>query len=815
MLNRVKLSYFQQHVALEVRLDEGLTAIRGRNEAGKSTLLRGICYALFGAKAMPDTLDALVSWGPEGQAGFYPASKLKAEVEFTMDGVVYTVTRGKSGAEVNYEGGKVTGQNEVTAFVCRLLRADAVAAPRLMLSNQNEIRGALEAGPKETTALIERLSEFSQLDDVLELIQEKLTLGSTAHVEAAIATAEAQLSSAQELAVEPDLQSFADAFATHQTALGCAEADQQEAQEALDTATAALNDGKVAQAERQAVVTQISKLSGRLDEIEKELEPLAGAVAPDNVEGRVEAMRAQITGEEQRAAHQRAKDRIIEIADETSGLLLVKAPVGAEAQFARLRKRITDIEGMAALKAKYAKVEPYLGPDNDCGWFKGTVAELEALIEKQAAAVTEGHRVAAASEAQATLLRQQITDGACGFCGQDFSEVPAVKTKNAELDAQAVAAETAAKTRRESADQASRDLEELRTILGQSKPVMKVLDVVGDVAELWSDVLPPCLRWIGPEVEGEVEDPKALQAQIDALDAAQKAYDRAETKLEALNAEKARLLVGLPETLPAPADTPALKRQIRELERQQADYLAGQARVKALQEEQDRLQGQLAAAQTALDDHPAVDLVVLEAAVTAARNALTPAKAAVTEAQDRLRRAEQARADAVAAYDRSVAAVASAQATLKIRKQELKDLAFNNALLKAVRAARPTISDKLWNMVLGAVSRYFSDMRGQPSLVTKTPEGFMVDNHLVSPATLSGSALDILGLAIRVALVKTFLPACPFFVLDEPAQGCDDNRTVNLLGFLAGCGFQQVLLVTHEDTSESVAQNIITIGEKQ
>jgi ABC-type transport system involved in cytochrome bd biosynthesis fused ATPase/permease subunit len=77
----------------------------------------------------------------------------------------------------------------------------------------------------------------------------------------------------------------------------------------------------------------------------------------------------------------------------------------------------------------------------------------------------------------------------------------------------------------------------------------------------------------------------------------------------------------------------------------------------------------------------------------------------------------------------------------------------------------------------------------------------------------SGSTIDSLGLAIRVALVRTFLPTAPFLILDEPAAACSEARTDNMLGFVVGCGFPQVLLVTHEDVSESVADHIITLGD--
>ena len=107
--------------------------------------------------------------------------------------------------------------------------------------------------------------------------------------------------------------------------------------------------------------------------------------------------------------------------------------------------------------------------------------------------------------------------------------------------------------------------------------------------------------------------------------------------------------------------------------------------------------------------------------------------------------------------------------------------------------------------------QWASEMRGTPSVVSKTADGFLVDGHPV--ATMSGSTLDILGLAIRVALVRTFLPSAPFLVLDEPCASMDQTRTEALLGFLVAVGFKQVLLVTHEDVSQNVADHIITLGE--
>ena len=142
-------------------------------------------------------------------------------------------------------------------------------------------------------------------------------------------------------------------------------------------------------------------------------------------------------------------------------------------------------------------------------------------------------------------------------------------------------------------------------------------------------------------------------------------------------------------------------------------------------------------------------------------------------------------------------------------REELAEVNFNNSLVKKLRTARPEIANKVWSNVLGTVSRYFSVMRGTKAVVTKGDDGFLVDGKSVE--SYSGSTLDILGLALRVALIRTFLPNCGFMMLDEPFAACDDGRQTLALGFLASAGFRQVLVITHEGISETVADTLITL----
>lgn len=149
------------------------------------------------------------------------------------------------------------------------------------------------------------------------------------------------------------------------------------------------------------------------------------------------------------------------------------------------------------------------------------------------------------------------------------------------------------------------------------------------------------------------------------------------------------------------------------------------------------------------------------------------------------------------------------QLKIKQTKVEIKDIQVNNTLLKVLREIKPQLANTIWQQVCSTISHYFSIMRDQQSVVTKASSGFEVDDH--NTKALSGSTLDVLGIAIRVALTKTFLPTCRFMLLDEPFAACDTERQTKALGFITSAGFDQVIIVTHEDTTEAVADNLITL----
>ena len=702
MLKQITLTNFKKHESLTVEFAPGLNAIKGSNESGKSTLTQAAAYALFGTKALPYSLEDTVTYGK-------PLNSLKVALDFEVAGKVYTITRSKSAAELNYDGGTVTGQTETSNFVGKLLGTDAQAAPKLILANQNDIRGSLTSGPKATTELIEKLAQFDQLDTLVDLIQEKLTTGSTTSAAAGLAASKEQLNALPDLtapdndALTRNEQVANDGVIAAQAQVGLLQTQVREKLAELAQVHKANRDIEHCEAERTAA-------NRRLTAAERDLKDLGPLPAAPNAKARIDAL---------------AKVKSLE------------ADLGGAEQFAAVEKFL----GLAAI-------------------YPASVMELEADVDRLRAEVadaTSERSKCAQSAARDTAL---MIAGSCSLCGKDVSEVPEVVEKNTKLQANV---DTMAKVQVSLAKIIAEKNDELTRLLkikSDARGALAAANKPGVVVK--HDSVPPVLAWGG-----------------------RTDFDKVEKDLI-----KARKVA-------------------KDLEVKERDYAEAAGNLKAAERSVERAKADLSAAIAALSGRSVMPTDGLDLAIQALEVAIDEVRAHLDTWRSKLDAARSARREAVAAWENHLKIEAMLQSQVSQREAEIKSLQFNNTLLKAVRAARPVIADRLWGLVLGAVSKYFSDMRGQRSLVTKTPDGFVVDGH--AAAGLSGSTLDVLGLAIRVALVRTFVPHASLLVLDEPAAGCDADRTQALLGFLSSSGFAQTVVVSHEEATEAVADHLIEL----
>ncbi|WP_019865196.1 AAA family ATPase [Methylovulum miyakonense] len=170
MLKQLTLNNFKKHKALALSFPGGLTSITGNNAAGKSTVLKGILFALFGSAAI-GAKDHIWSWG----------SKDKRSVALQMTLPVYgdvIISRTPSGATVTaVDDGRnlASGNAAGTQFIEASLGMLAKDLKTITYSPQGETQNILTMGPTALQQKVEGLSRVDILDRVLSHLSTDLT----------------------------------------------------------------------------------------------------------------------------------------------------------------------------------------------------------------------------------------------------------------------------------------------------------------------------------------------------------------------------------------------------------------------------------------------------------------------------------------------------------------------------------------------------------------------------------------------------------------------------------------------------------------
>jgi DNA repair exonuclease SbcCD ATPase subunit len=699
MFLQLRATNFRQHRELNVTFTPGVNALRGKNEAGKTTILEAIAYVMFGAKiALRQPIDEVVTWGEK-------SSSLKAELDAQINGVTYRGKRSKAGAEIWLaEGLKplVTGQDECTRFWETLLGVSAKVASNLMLANQQSLRGALEGGPSAPVALIETLANFRLIDTIINLVKEKLPNGQTGQTEARVAGLQERLAAPVEDDGLAELQVEFDAsHATNMAASGAKVQAQIECDNFAERAQAAQSAVNAADRAQQLVTTAV----GNFTRAQQALEGIVVPPTPDT--SRVDELRQQVNDAQR----------------------LVRARTAHKALQGLGEPNVEWDEGMEKLHA----------------------ARAFAAGEHSTATTKVGDLRVARTRNEGQIIRETQ----CSFCDKDLSQVPEATTRNHGLMERIAEIDTEiAEWQARIAEQAEL-MDTYDGIINDARNRGRVYQQCAEFITLNEAFVPARWTWTGPDVAQEPGNPAAL---LQAIENEQRAHDQAKGRLAQAEAN-----VEIARTAWADAQ-------------------------------------QVAAEAKALADRLAPDLVTADE--LASKAAAAEARFRATNEAYRVSTAQAVRREREGQKARLAADLAAAQL-------DLDKMKAGNRLLEKLRSARPQIADKLWAVVLQSVSLYFSQIRGVKSVVTRSDNGFQVDGQNIGG--LSGSTLDALGLAIRIALTKTFLPNARFLVLDEPAAACDDSRETNMIGLVATSDFDQVILVTHSDLADSFAAQVIQL----
>lgn len=159
MLVSLTLTNFQKHRAFNHAFQDGLTLVTAENWRGKTSIIRGVLYALFGSTASQVRAVNLVTRGEK---------TMEVQLVFRAGDREYAVTRGPNKAELRLNNEVVaSGQNPVTAMIESLI-GDAKSFLTFQTARQGEASGLLTLGAAKLAQHIDTVTGVDTVDQVLE-----------------------------------------------------------------------------------------------------------------------------------------------------------------------------------------------------------------------------------------------------------------------------------------------------------------------------------------------------------------------------------------------------------------------------------------------------------------------------------------------------------------------------------------------------------------------------------------------------------------------------------------------------------------------
>jgi DNA repair exonuclease SbcCD ATPase subunit len=160
MIKSLYLDNCFRHFDRSITFDNGLTAIIGPNESGKSLTLEMIRYAFFGSKAL------------RGIADDY--KKLHVAMSFEIRGVEYKVVRKGNRADL-YRGDEhiATGTKPVNAAIVRILGYDLQVFDTAHACNQGQVEALGAMTPADRKAMVDQTVGLTEMDAVEATVAEK------------------------------------------------------------------------------------------------------------------------------------------------------------------------------------------------------------------------------------------------------------------------------------------------------------------------------------------------------------------------------------------------------------------------------------------------------------------------------------------------------------------------------------------------------------------------------------------------------------------------------------------------------------------
>lgn len=383
ILESLVLELFKRHVNIEITFSETLTVIRGANYKGKSSLLEGLFFCLFGTSAIIGNKDQITTKGHKGKAS--------AQLVFTHGGSRYYINRTLSTASLNRQledeswTTVATGHTSVNDAMVEMIGQDRERTLLLSYSRQGETAALATWGETKLNALVEKVSGAVYAD---QLISKALERVKTAEAEFDAVGPDPEVPLEQ---MELDLETCKEAVA-----LAKAEVEKWAALEAETNAQylAAITD-------RLEVLTHNKKA----DEYEKNRTQLQLSYA--STEGSIATWEQQEQTAEQPADSHELNLRL-------QGAVGTAQNIETEntTRQSQLTKRQSAADWISEFEPKYLLAEETVLPE---------LAKLEEALEKASADQTEISNQISSINTTITQLTVSMSEGVCPACNRPYA----------------------------------------------------------------------------------------------------------------------------------------------------------------------------------------------------------------------------------------------------------------------------------------------------------------------------------------------------------------------------------------------------------
>ncbi|HEY4303923.1 MAG TPA: SMC family ATPase [Gemmatimonadaceae bacterium] len=782
-LNSIRLRNFRQHVDTFIEFSAGITGIIGPNGSGKSTILEGIAWALYGMDAARGKRDSIRSYNAPARA------QVNVELDFTLGGHRYLVTRGLTNAEVYLDGAAApiaTTVSQTTEYLARRLGMTKDEFFNTYFTGQKELGVMAQMGATERGRFLSRVLGYERLRDAQDLIREKRrqleaeTKGLRAAmpdpdvVARAIADAEARLKVA-----DKRLTSAVATRSGARTGLDQIEPRWEAMQRERETVLALVSELRVVESERASAVRDIERIDREAAEVTAARESLASITAQLAPFATLQAELRELEKASNEVARRKTlSDSLKALETELAGL------VARQSELASAPELEADAtQKLAAARLELADVQPKF-ETGKMEWARDkqeAETKRSTLLQQLRETESQREQIATLGEtAPCPVCRRPLGSHMREFLDELDSSIETIKF-DGKYYRQRMEQLVAMPLPLVSLEERWKELTDSVTKL--DRRLIKVQSAIQELATLRRDLAT------------KQERRASLAAELETIavdyDSVRHSEVRADVvRLEPLGARATKLTAQIERGGAIDAERVRVGGTLARIDSRVADLTARRASIAFSEEGFGALRDQYESADAAFR---AAELTAVTA--NAEQSAAKQEQATATKACEELAKAE----------------VRLGELSRERRLHDELDRAFGEIRTDLNQEMRPELADRASTYI-----RDLTDGRYTEIDVDEQYNIIMLEDSIPKPV-ISGGEEDLANLVLRLAISEMIAERAgqPFslLILDEVFGSLDETRRHNVVDLLRRLQdrFEQVILITHIDTVREGLDRVVAV----